>query len=205
MRQFPFDQQDLQIVVEPFPADETQLDLSVDSSASSVAKDAWVELPEWHVRGLTAAVDRLHIPNVVGDIPQLRFDLKVQRRTAFYLWKVFLPLLIMVVVSWSVFWVEVSQFDWQAKIAVTTMLTVVAFLFAIEGNLPRIGYLTFFDGVFLTSFVFIFLSMIEITVIHVLHLRRKERTAVVIHSVSRWLFPVVYTALIALMIPIFLG
>lgn len=205
LRQFPFDNQNLQAVVQPFPTDETQLDLSVDSGASGVGKDAWVELPEWHIRGLTATAQRLHIPNVVGDSLQLRFDLKVQRRQAFYLWKVFLPILIMVVVSWSVFWVEVSQFDWQAKIAVTTMLTLVAFSFAIEGNLPRIGYLTFFDGVFLTSFVFIFLAMIQITAIHVLHLRKKEHIAVAIHSASRWVFPAAYFAVIAIMFPIFLG
>ena len=204
LRQFPFDKQNLQVIVQPFLTDRTQLELSVDLGSSGVGGDTWVELPEWKILGLAATAETLKIRNVVGDIPQIRFDLKVRRRLAFYLWKVFLPILIMVLVSWCVFWIELSQFDWQAKIVVTTMLTLIAFSFAIERNLPRIGYLTFFDGVFLTSFVFIFLAMIEITLIHVLHLRKRESAAAAIHSASRWVFPLVYFATIALMVPIFL-
>ncbi len=204
LRQFPFDKQNLQVIVQPLLTDTTQLKLSVDRVSSCVGAQTWVELPDWNIGGLAATAETLKIRNVVGDIPQIRFDLKVRRRAAFYLWKVFLPILIMVLVSWSVFWIELSQFDWQAKIAVTTMLTLVAFSFAIERNLPRIGYLTFFDGVFLTSFVFIFLVMIEITLIHVLHLRKRESAAAAIHSASRWVFPLAYFASIALMVPIFL-
>ena len=34
-------------------------------------------------------------------LPELRFDLRVKRRYEFYIWKVFVPLVVMVMISWT--------------------------------------------------------------------------------------------------------
>jgi len=42
------------------------------------------------------------------------------------------------------------------QIAVTTVLTIIAFAFAISGSLPRVPYLTFIDKFFLTCYLKVF-------------------------------------------------
>jgi len=49
------------------------------------------------------------------------------------------------------------------------------FQLSIAKDLPRVGYTTFLDALFLTSFTFIFFCMVEIVFVYVL--QAKKRTA----------------------------
>ena len=78
-----------------------------------------------------AAVEQ--IPGLADEsITEIRFTLSVARRFNFYIWKVFLPLLLMVILSWTVFWIDPTELSGQVQISVTTILTVIAFAFAIR-------------------------------------------------------------------------
>ncbi len=68
----------------------------------------------------------------------------------------FVPLLLMVILSWTVFWIESSELNSQVDISATTILTVIAFAFAIQANLPKVPYLTFIDVFFLVCYLFVF-------------------------------------------------
>jgi hypothetical protein len=57
-----------------------------------------------------------------GPVSDLHFRLALTRKFAFYVWKVILPLLLMVFLSWAVFWVEPADLATQVQIAVTTVL-----------------------------------------------------------------------------------
>ena len=64
------------------------------------------------------------------------------RKPGFYLWKVLLPLIVIVALSWSVFWVPDERFAQRSRITATGVLTVVAYQFGFGADRPRIGYLT---------------------------------------------------------------
>lgn len=101
-----------------------------------------------------------------------------------------------------VFWIDVHQFDWILKVPMTMLLAMVAFEFAIARDLPKIGYLTFLDAVFLLSFVFCFLCMIEITVVFLMQKHGKSNAAARVHSAGRWAYPTAYFgALVLLALP----
>ena len=51
-----------------------------------------------------------------------------------------------------------KEFDWILKVPMTMLLSMVAFEFTIARDLPRIGYVTFLDVVFLASFAFCFFA-----------------------------------------------
>ena len=86
------------------------------------------------------------MPGVGGEsISEIRFTINIARHFNFYIWKVFLPLLLMVVLSWTTFWIDPTELSSQVQISVTTILTVIAFAFAIQANLPKVPYLTFID------------------------------------------------------------
>src|SRR5690242_10215924 len=60
-----------------------------------------------------------------------------------------------------VFWFDPPEVSSQVTIAVTTILTIIALALAISLTLPRVPYLTFADGFFLTCYVFAFVTMVE--------------------------------------------
>jgi hypothetical protein len=89
-------------------------------------------------------------------LPELRFDLRVKRRYEFYIWKVFVPLVVMVMISWTALWIRLDDHYSQMTVALTTIPTLIAFAFSISASLPRIPYLTLIDAFFLISYRFVF-------------------------------------------------
>lgn len=65
------------------------------------------------------------------------------------------------------------------------------------------GYATFFNAVFLTSFIFVFLSIVEIVVVYVLQVRKRTTLAETIRRTARWGFPLAYGSLLLLLIAFF--
>jgi uncharacterized membrane protein YobD (UPF0266 family) len=78
----------------------------------------------------------------------------------------------------------------------TMLLSMVAFEFTIARDLPRIGYLTFLDAVFLASFAFCFLCIFEIAAVFLLQQHGKRELAVKLHTKGRWAYPLAYFGLI---------
>lgn len=109
------------------------------------------------------------------------------RHLQYYLLRIFVPLVILLVVTYSAFLLK--DFTRRIEICTTTLLTFVAFNFAISKDLPRLGYLTFMDIVMAMSFL-----MIGITVVWNVILRRAElngRVGLVrrLDTYTLWIYP----------------
>ena len=126
----------------------------------------------------------------------LDFDLVAHRRVGYYVWKVILPLSMIVVMSWSVFWMDPNNLGPQTGIAATSMLTLIAFLFALGNILPRISYLTTMDRFVMGSSALVFAALLEAIGSGYLASHGRAATAVRIERQCRWLFPTVFIGLI---------
>ena len=137
------------------------------------------------------------------DISELEIDVVVRRRYRYYIWKVFLPLLAMVAIAYSAFWIKTSDYYTQISITLTAILTEIAFLFAISTSLPKVPYLTFIDAFFLVSFGFSCACIVELVAVHQgLEWNRPEYAARV-RTISRILYPVIYVAVLVVIALVF--
>ena len=80
--------------------------------------------------------------------------LKAERISSYYIFKVMLPILFILVISWSVFWVRGSELESKVNVTIVCLLALIAYNFIIDGDLPKLDYLTFLDFLFL-SLIFI--------------------------------------------------
>jgi hypothetical protein len=140
---FPFDTQNLLLILRPSFQPGPLILLKDSGAFSGTSEESYAMLAEWQFSGLRGISESIRMPNSVRQVEQVRFELTVVRRYAFYIWKALVPLFAMAIVAWSIFWVRPDDFDHHVKIALTTMLTVVAFFLAISRDLPHISYLTF--------------------------------------------------------------
>jgi neurotransmitter-gated ion-channel len=204
LERFPFDSQSLLTVIRPLRSAYQNLVLVADSGRSEIGQEPWVSLVQWRLGDLTASTRSATTIKGYAPLPEIDFNLRVRRKYFFYIWKVFLPLLVMVIISWSTFWVQITDQYSQITIALTTILTVIAFAFSISQTLPKVPYLTLIDAFFLTSYLFVFLAILELIMIHNLLVAQRERTAKRIRYRSRWLFPAAYFIANALLFSAFL-
>ena len=110
----------------------------------------------------------------------------------------------MTLIATVVFWIDVKEFDWLLKIAMTMLLATVAFEFAVARDLPRIGYIALLDSVFLVSLVFSFVCICEIALVYLMHGAGRRPTALKLHQAGRWVYPVGYFGALLLLTVVFL-
>jgi hypothetical protein len=197
LRKFPFDTQQLQFQFHPFISDASEIRFAPHPLPSTgIYAKQHTDLAAWHIESIQYATEKI----VAGrEIPPTRgadFQIDVKRRSGFYVWKIFVPLVMMTMIPIVVFWIDVSQFDWLLKIPMTMLLSMVAFEFAIARDLPRVGYLTFLDAVFLASFTFCFLCTFEIGLVFLLQQHGRRPLAMKLHTNGRWAYPAAYFALV---------
>ena len=68
-------------------------------------------------------------------------------------------MILVVAMSWLVFWIGPHLVASKISVGVTTMLTLIAYRFAIGGMVPRLSFLTGLDYFVLGSSVLVFLTL----------------------------------------------
>jgi hypothetical protein len=194
LRRFPIDRQILELQVESYVWSRDQLQFIHDETISGFSDG--IEIPEWNIHAVNGRVNE--ITAMRSDTPFARYTLEIEiaRKPGFYVWKVFLPLIVIVALSWSVFWMTDERFSARSRISATGVLTVVAYQFVFAENLPRVGYLTLLDQVMIGSFGLLAVTVLESLLVDRAN-REEPEKAIRIDRTSRWLFPAVYAVMLA--------
>jgi cadmium resistance protein CadD (predicted permease) len=95
--------------------------------------------------------------------------------------------------SWIVFWIDPNESGIQISVAITTMLTLIAYRFAVGADLPKVSYLTRLDFFILAATILVFASLLEVIVTSALAKQEKIVMARKLDNWSRWLFPAIFT------------
>ncbi len=158
-RNFPFDTQVLPFELESFPWNRDQVRLVADREHTGYGQ--LFALTEWEVTGLE--IDQYERSRVRDVVPfsNLVFKISIERDSGFYLWKIFLTVIIIVSLTWVVFWMSGEGLGRRAGISSSGILTVIAYQFVTTSSLPKVSYLTVADKVMILSIVFIAATMVE--------------------------------------------
>ncbi|MDO8432494.1 MAG: hypothetical protein Q7S58_08815 [Candidatus Binatus sp.] len=195
LKRFPFDTQTLSIIMQPFVAAAAgfvTFSLNDHKTWLSSELETYSSLAQWKLEAVLPRITRWKLFDG-SEVSEVRFEISVERRSNFYVWKVIVPLTLMVVLSWAAFWIEASDLDNQLQVAVTTILTVIAFAFAISATMPRVPYLTYIDAFFLECYVFVFLAIVELMTVHITHRSNRRRDlGLKIRWYSRFVVPIAF-------------
>jgi len=203
LRAFPFDSQDLEIVLHPFTGQASRIVLSVEPATTGISQASYTPLPLWHTGGVSCRT-------ITGDKEpgkersHLSFEIHVVRNSEYYIYRIFLPLALMVAVSWGVLWVPAGDLNSQLLISVTTLLTLVAFSVALSNILPPVPYLTFYDIFFLDAFFFIMLSIGEALIVHAVFHGSGNQAALKVRRTTRLVVPALFVVTIPILALVFL-
>jgi hypothetical protein len=92
------------------------------------------------------------------------FSFEAKRRAGYFIGKVIIPLLLIVAMSWVVFWIDPRESGTQISVAITAMLTLIAYRFSVGTQLPKVEYMTRLDLFILGSSMLVFASLIQVVV-----------------------------------------
>lgn len=196
-RNFPFDKQSLSFDIwSEFPdsmvkiiADEPTMS-DYKKNLYSFNSDEGILIPGWNLIEVN-----YENSNYIGDdglgYSGLEIQLIVERQSSYYLFKIILPIIFILAISWSVFWVRGSQLEAKVNVTIVCLLSLIAYNFIIDEDLPKLSYLTFLDFFILLSYFYTGIA----TILCVYSFVSKLKSGADISKVdlkARWIGPLSY-------------
>ncbi len=127
LKNFPFDDQEIAIrLITPLHSPE-QIKLVED--ASRTGQTARWSLVGWDYAKGEWVNDPYDFTPAGRNIAGAAYQFKIHRQSGFYIWKVLIPLSLVVLMAWAVFWIDASNSGSQISVGYTAILTLVAYRF----------------------------------------------------------------------------
>ncbi len=197
LRSFPFDRQTfhIQLVAVRYRPNEVTFVPDEDwirnglkragGIAPSITLPDWT-VEKWETKPLTYALS----PGF--EYSGYTFEFTASRNVQNYILKVIFPLVLIVMMSWAGFWIDPVNANSQISVAVTSMLTLIAYRFTVDTQLPRLPYMTRLDVLFLVSTLLVFFSLLEVLVTTILDNNQQTERAKKIDRYCRVMFPAIF-------------
>lgn len=196
-RRFPFDHQQFYILIDNlYPEEFFQFQSMEEFNqvGAALGEEEWVV-----VESDTSVTSDLS--SSLRPVSRFNFGFEASRHLTYYVFRIFLPLLIIIAVSWIIFFSK--DYAKRIDVAATNLLIFIAFNFTISGDLPRLGYLTFMDSIIVSGFL-----VTSLVLIFNVYIRRLELTGMIswvqkVDQYMLWIYPIFYLAAAAIVILLF--
>jgi hypothetical protein len=194
--EFPMDTHKftIQFVATGYHADDLTFepDQLKDMRGGSIAKE--LSLADWKI--LTYEVSTAPY-KPIKDINSAAFAFifHAERYVSYYFWQVVLPLAVVVIMSWSAFWVGREHIGVRAAVATSSVLTLIAHRFVLASLLPQLPYMTRLDYFTVGSTLLVLLALITVVMIGFLTAHSREQLAGNIDHWARGVFPACFLML----------
>ncbi|MFC1944685.1 hypothetical protein ACFLX5_04265 [Chloroflexota bacterium] len=198
LKSYPFDSQKLHIEIETFNLDINDVLFAASQETITFYKspkyvDADFELEEWFINPQIDVYVGEYTSNMTGrTYSYVSIDILANRKTGFHIWKIFLPLILILAVSWSVFWIARENVSSRLSISSIGFLSAISFNFFVSSSLPKISYLTFMDRFIAGVFLFMALTVIVVLIMHFATERGKLGIVSRMNQQARWIFPAIF-------------
>ena len=180
-QKFPFDKQSLKIKITSgarstskikeawpktgkaavhFVTPEKGAFLGLENYLNNVSKNY---LKEWTVKSINIESDEIINENFYNKYlnkthsyneNSINLILNIERNSAHYIYKIIIPVFLILSIAWFVLWIPTAKFDARLTTSIVALLSLIAYNFVFSDDIPKLDYLTALDKYILLSYVF---------------------------------------------------
>jgi hypothetical protein len=185
---FPFDMQIIRFGFEPLNSIDVIPYLHYDSplewSKSRISLDNW--------KTSSYSINNYIFQGSQGfDRVGLEVVFKLERNTLYYLLKIYLPLLIVLMVSLSVLYIKPTELESRLTVSVVCFLALITYTYIVDQDIPKLSYLTVMDYVILVSYFFSALPTLQSIYVHSISTKSIQK-AIIVNNRFKILMPLFY-------------
>ena len=158
LRSFPFDKQTLvfEVVDNEWNADQRLLRITSKTFKildSFMKKD---DIPGWEKNNYELSyITENQIGMMEGEYAQgIKLTLELERKFGYYIFKVIFPIILILLICWSSVWINPKELESRLTITIVCLLSLIAYNFVIDSELPKLEYLTVLDWIILISYIY---------------------------------------------------
>lgn len=170
LHKYPLDTQSCPMMFESFGY--TTKHIIFEWLESPIEYEPGIELPQFSLVNFTQG-DCLQ-NYTTGLYPCMKIDFMLKRDIGFYIIQLYVPSVLIVILSWVAFWISVDAIPARVTIGLLTVLTMTTQSTGSQQSnlLPRVSYIKAIDVWMLVCLIFVFASLLEFAVVNVFS--RKE-------------------------------
>ncbi|MCP4001057.1 MAG: hypothetical protein GY727_09120 [Gammaproteobacteria bacterium] len=199
-QEFPFDVQYLPIDIVSYRESIDEMQFVFNEKMSGYEELFSVE--GWQLQVLEPKIGEYKTPSSRVAYPRFTYVIGATRDTQFYVLTVFLPMTFIMLMAWSVFWLQPDIIPARISISTAAIFSFIAFGFSIRSNLPEVSYMTRADTFVMGCTFLVFIALaVAVSGSRLANSDRMDM-ALRVNSIARWayIFLFLITALTALYI-----
>ena len=156
LRTFPFDKQNIKIFLYNHRHDIENFKALISDYTTKRA----IEFKElnniegWNITNVDTKYEFYQDPNVDSKHDGASVIFELERKSGYYVYKIILPIILILIVCWSSIWINPKEIESRLTITIVCLLSLIAYNFVIDSDLPKLEYLTIMDYIILISYVF---------------------------------------------------
>ncbi|XP_029384754.1 gamma-aminobutyric acid receptor subunit rho-3-like [Echeneis naucrates] len=183
---FPLDTQNCSLELESYAYNENDLMLYWKNGNDSLRTDEIV-LSQFFIEHFQAS-SGLAFYSSTGWYNRLFINFILRRHIFFFMLQTYFPTMLMVVLSWVSFWIDRRAVPARVSLGITTVLTMSTIITGVSSSMPQVSYVKAVDIYLWTSFLFVFLSVIEYAAVNYCTTLEEMR------KMKRWKIPSTFNA-----------
>ena len=156
LKTFPFDVQKLSIFLRNDLSDLYEYRSLVSTWTYKKALEFKLEnsIQGWDIKDFVMRYKIYEDPNdyLYKDGFELIFE--IERKSGYYIFKIILPILLILSICWSSVWINPKELESRLTITIVCLLSLIAYNFVIDSDLPKLEYLTIMDYIILISYFY---------------------------------------------------
>jgi hypothetical protein len=156
---------------------------------------------EFIITDFTTTMSTVAASGADRPVSRFTFSFSAPRHLNYYVLQVFVPILLIILISWFTFFLR--DFTRRIEAAAANILLFIAFSFSLADNYPRLGYVTFLDAIMAVTFV-----VNALVLLYNVKMKQMENAGQIerVERIDRffdWAYPLAYLGLIGLVILLF--
>ena len=207
LRRYPFDKQELEIFFHPFVYHRGEVVLVPDDKLARTW-DQNMGIADWTRESVTMAerpTKIAYFDESVSETSEYVVTVNISRRPTHMLVTIIFPMVLLVSLTWCVFWMDKESLSSRVNVTFIGILSVVAYYFVILENVPETDYLTLIDAFITATFLILAAGVVLSTVMESLSNDGQAHVGKKVDRICRWAFPLAYVVITILLTIIFLA
>ncbi|XP_014286667.1 gamma-aminobutyric acid receptor subunit alpha-6 [Halyomorpha halys] len=163
LHNFPMDRQSCPLILGSYAYPSRQL-VYQWQSGKSVSFESGMALSQFDL--LESPQRNLTLKRREGEFSLLQVNFNLRRHTGYFLIQVYVPCILIVVLSWVSFWIHREATSDRVGLCITTVLTLSTIGLDSRTDLPKVRYATALDWFLLMSFFYCIATLLEFAGVH---------------------------------------
>jgi hypothetical protein len=167
--------------------------LGLEEYISNISKNY---LKEWTVTNINIESEEIILNNYYSPYSNkihpfhenaINLVLDIERNSAFYIYKIIVPVFLILSIAWFVLWIPTPYLDARLTTSVVAFLSLIAYIFVFSDDIPKLNYLTALDKYIFLSYFFCCIPIVMSILFSRFIIRNQRKVTLINKKLRTWL------------------